>query len=103
MPISTAEEQKIIFQCCICGNPTEWDTGLGAEPLCQECWDSRAGIDNEMAAKHRAYREAHKEELAAKHRAYREAHKEELAAKHRAYYQAHKEELAAKQLKLRRN
>jgi hypothetical protein len=52
---------------------------------------------DEVNAKKRAYREAHKDEVSAKQRAYREAHKDEVSAKQRAYREAHKDEVRARQ------
>ena len=50
---------ETLVKCSICGAPTEWDESPGP-PLCIACWDSRSGTDNEVAAKGRAYYEAHK-------------------------------------------
>lgn len=36
---------------------TEWDESLGDEPLCVDCWDARSGVENEVAARKRRYRE----------------------------------------------
>jgi len=87
-----------LYRCIVCGSETEWDDALGDSPLCVACWDARADIDidDELAAKRKAYREEHKDELAAKKKAYREEHKDELAAKGKAYREEHKDELAAK-------
>ena len=50
-----------------------------------------------LAAKKRAYREAHLDEIKAKKQAYYEANRDEIAVKRRAYYEAHRDEFKAKQ------
>jgi hypothetical protein len=90
-------QKNEIYNCSICGKETEWDFSIGENPICVDCWDSRAGADNEIAAKQRHYREEHKDEIAAKQRHYREEHKDEIAAKKRQFYKEHKDEIAAKQ------
>jgi hypothetical protein len=84
------ELRKGLVECSICGALTEWDESLGP-PLCVECWDIRAGVDNKLAACKRAYYEANKDKVAAYQRAYREANKDKVAACKRAYREANKE------------
>jgi len=54
---------ETLVKCSNCGAPTEWDESMGP-PLCVACWDGKSGVDNEVAAKGRAYYEAHKDEVA---------------------------------------
>lgn len=59
---------EIITKCSNCGKETYWEPELGDVPLCVDCWDARAHIDNELAARQRRYYEEHKEEVAARQR-----------------------------------
>ena len=77
MAIRLVREQ--LTRCSICGVEIVWDEGFDSPPLCVECWDDRSGVDNELAAAKRVYREANKERLAAAQRVYYEANKERLA------------------------
>ena len=75
MTISAPTERLI--NCSRCGAPTEWDESYGPAPRCVACWDDQAGKDNDLAARQRAYNQAHREEQAACQRAYSQAHKKQ--------------------------
>ena len=65
----------------------EWDAAKAEDASARHFGES------EVAAQHRAYREANREKVAAKRRAYYEANREKVAAQHRAYYESHKEQI----------
>ncbi len=96
METTTSAPTTSLQKCSICGADTEWDDSYREDPICVSCWDARAGKDNKVAARMRAYYQAHREEVAARKRAHYQAHREEAAARMRAYYQAHREEVAAR-------
>lgn len=52
--------------------------------------EAMTGDKRKVAARQKAYREAHKDQVAAQKKAYREAHKDQVAAQQRAYREARK-------------
>jgi len=59
MAAHTGNQSKTYY-CAYCGRATDWDDDYGAEPVCVDCWDARAGSEHEVAARKRRYREEHK-------------------------------------------
>ncbi|MBA7627271.1 hypothetical protein ES703_34733 [subsurface metagenome] len=85
---------ELRVRCSKCGAATDWDTELGEQPLCVDCWDDRAGVGNQVAAYQRRYYQEHQDQAAAYQRRYRQEHQDQVAARQRRYYQEHQYQVA---------
>jgi len=61
--MATQASQQVQVPCSICGELTDWDEELGIAPLCVDCWDKWAGVDNKIAQQQKRYREARRQRM----------------------------------------